>query len=174
MLDNFVNNCNKKVEDLIRIYIEEIDRVLIYDIEYKNDRIKVIGVIIMGFLVTFFIFTIILFWLLGVLPYDEKIKERVMKIYNAIYNLIFGFYDFLFLCIFSFIYAGSKTSDIIEFIIIYLLLLIPINALFKVRGKINIRKYLIISVASTLIGIATYFLMIFIMEKVGFNILSWF
>lgn len=42
-LDNFVNNCNNKVEDLIRIYIEEIDRVLIYDIEYKNDRINMIS-----------------------------------------------------------------------------------------------------------------------------------
>lgn len=43
-LDNFVNNCNNKVEDLIRIYIQEVDNVVvIYDIEYKNNRINMVS-----------------------------------------------------------------------------------------------------------------------------------
>lgn len=42
-LDDFVNNCNNKIEDLIRIYIQEIDGVSIYDIEYKNDKINMVN-----------------------------------------------------------------------------------------------------------------------------------
>lgn len=41
-LNNFVNNCNKKIEDSIRLYIQETQRMIIYDIEYKNNQINMV------------------------------------------------------------------------------------------------------------------------------------
>ena len=42
-LDEFVKNCNNNIEDNIRIYVDDIDRILIYDIEYKNKKINMIN-----------------------------------------------------------------------------------------------------------------------------------
>ena len=41
-LNNFVDNCNNKVNDYIRIYIKEPERIVIHDIEYKNNNINMV------------------------------------------------------------------------------------------------------------------------------------
>lgn len=41
-LNNFVNNCNKNIEDSIRIYIQETERIIINDLEYKNNQINMV------------------------------------------------------------------------------------------------------------------------------------
>lgn len=41
-LNNFVDNCNNKVDDYIRIYIREPERIIIHDIEYKNNKINMV------------------------------------------------------------------------------------------------------------------------------------
>lgn len=38
-LNNFVNNCNNKINDYIRIYIKEPERFIIHDLEYKDNKI---------------------------------------------------------------------------------------------------------------------------------------
>lgn len=115
--------------------------------------------------IVFFVFVIILFSVLGILPYEKNIKECLMKIYTIIYNLIFGLYDtFLFnACVF----LGNKISDVFIFFMVYALLLIPINIVFKIRGKINIKRYLITSFISTVIGIVLYYLIVLIGKKLG-------
>ena len=126
----------------------------------------------MGFFSVFFIFIIIVFILLAIIPYyKRKTKSKAMKIYAIIYNLIFGFYDYFFLCALSFVAGGSTTKAVIDFILLYLMLLIPINIVFKVRGKINIKKYLIISILATLAGFALYCVLVFITELMDFNII---
>lgn len=121
----------------------------------------------------FFIFVIILFGLLAILPYyKKKTKSKVMKICAIIYNLIFGFYGRLFFSAFYFFAWAFKISDLLESIFMYMLLLIPINIVFKVRGKINIKKYLIMSSLSILTGFALCSIIIFIAELIGFNILK--
>ena len=42
-LNNFVNNCNNKVNDYIRIYLKEPERIVIHDIEYKNNKINMVS-----------------------------------------------------------------------------------------------------------------------------------
>lgn len=42
-LNEFIDNCNNKIEDLIRIYKQESKKLLIYDIEYKDNRINMVS-----------------------------------------------------------------------------------------------------------------------------------
>lgn len=123
----------------------------------------------------FFILTIFLFGLLAILPYyKRKTKVKTMKICTIIYNMFMGFYGRLF---FSGIYYFAWLlipSDMVKSIFLYMLLLIPINIVFKVRGQINTKKHLIISSISILTGFVLCCVTIFITNLMGFSTLKLF
>lgn len=117
-----------------------------------------------------FVLIVIVF---GVLKYDDKIKKKIIIMLSCIYNIFIGYIDTVFvLLIYMFMtnhpkgngYEVPKSDAGINMIIgiiiliIYLLLVIPLNVFMKKKTKINIRIYFFINLVATIIGISIYWI----------------
>ena len=111
-----------------------------------------------------FILTILF---IGIMSFKEQVKKYIMMIASVIYNGFMGYIDtIVLLIIYGFFtnrpngsgYDVPKTEFAfnvfigIIILIIYLVLLIPINIYMKKKGKIDSKAYTIVSLIATVFG----------------------
>ena len=126
-------------------------------------------------LTVFFILNVFLFGLLAILPYyKRKTKVKIMKACAIIYNMFMGFYGRVFFSVVYYFAWLLIPSDMVKSIFMCMILLVPINIVFKVRGQINTKKYLIISSLSILTGFVLCCIIIFITNLMGVSTLKLF
>ena len=109
--------------------------------------------------------------IIGIIKFDEKIKRKIFIILSAIYNCFIGYIDtpaiLLMYGYFSNQPKGSGYSvpdSEIGFnillglitMVVYLILLIPINIFMKKKGKIDLKLYMIVNIIATILGIAVF------------------
>ncbi len=124
---------------------------------------------IMGLIIYIFIVFII-----GKTNLKEKVKKYFLLLLSAIYNFFIGYIDtYVILLLYAFFInqpngSGYEVPKLetgfnmiigIVILIIYLLLLIPINIYAKKKGKINTKIYMITNVVVTLIGIIVFLIL---------------
>ena len=111
-----------------------------------------------------FILTILF---IGIMSFKEQVKKYIMTIASVIYNGFMGYIDtIVLLIIYGFFtnrpngsgYDVPKTEFAfnvfigIIILIIYLVLLIPINIYMKKKGKIDLKVYAIVNIIATAFG----------------------
>lgn len=112
-------------------------------------------------------------FIIGKIKFNEKIQKYIFLILSIIYNFFIGYFDTIFLIIIYLFLANMPkgrayeilSSDLdfnimlgIIILLIYLLLLLPINFYMKIKGKINIKIYIIVSILSTVFGIIVFWM----------------
>ena len=126
-----------------------------------------------------FILTILF---IGIMSFKEQVKKYTMTVASVIYNGFMGYIDtIVLLIIYGFFtnrpngsgYDVPKTEFAfnvfigIIILIIYLVLLIPINIYMKKKGKIDSKAYTIVSLIATAFG-AIIFLIFFEKRQILF------
>ena len=104
---------------------------------------------------------------IGIMSFNEQVKKYTMTVASVIYNGFIGYIDtIVLLIIYGFFtnrpngsgYDVPKTEFAfnvfigIIILIIYLVLLIPINIYMKKKGKIDSKAYTIVSLIATAFG----------------------
>ena len=104
---------------------------------------------------------------IGIMSFNEQVKKYTMTVASVIYNGFMGYIDtIVLLIIYGFFtnrpngsgYDVPKTEFAfnvfigIIILIIYLVLLIPINIYMKKKGKIDSKAYTIVSLIATAFG----------------------
>lgn len=95
----------------------------------------------------------------GNLKYNEKIKKIVMLILSIIYNGAIGIISpLLFFCL-MFLMEVNPVIWILSLIIVFTIILLPLNIFMKKKGKINIFIYFITNIIIFIIGCLIYICM---------------
>ena len=120
-------------------------------------------------LIVFFSIVIII----GIIKFNEKIKRKIFIILSVIYNCFIGYIDTpIILLMYGYFSNQPKGSGYsvpdseIGFnillglitMVIYLILLIPINIFMKKKGKIDFKLYIIVNIIATILGIAVFWI----------------
>ena len=105
--------------------------------------------------------------ILGMIKFKEKVKKYILLVLSFIYNGFIGYIDtYVILLLYEYFgnmpngsgyevpesEAGFNAILGIVTLIIYLLLLIPINIYMKKKGKINKKTYITANIIATLLG----------------------
>lgn len=91
---------------------------------------------------------------------NEKLKNTLFLISALVYNFTIGFFSFLtFLCI-SWSMINYENYIEITMIIIFIILLIPLNIYLKKKSKVSIILYIILNVLSYILGYELYIFII--------------
>ena len=105
--------------------------------------------------------------ILGMIKFKEKVKKNILLVLSFIYNGFIGYIDtYVILLLYEYFAnmpngsgyevpeseAGFNAILGIVTLIIYLLLLIPINIYMKKKGKINKKTYITANIIATLLG----------------------
>lgn len=113
--------------------------------------------------------------IIGLINFKEKLKKYIMSTLSVIFNGFMGFIDTIFFILFYMFFsnqpkgsayyvpeseAGLNAMIGIFLLIVYLLILLPINIYMKRKGKISTRVYIIMSVLATLVGLGIYWIWI--------------
>ena len=102
----------------------------------------------------------------GNLKYNEKIKKFVMLLLSIIYNGIIGIMSPLLFFLLMFLTEANPVIWILSLIIVFAIILLPLNIFMKIKGKINIFIYVIINIIIFIIGCLNYISMM----KGSFNL----
>lgn len=102
----------------------------------------------------------------GNLKYNEKIKKFVMLIISIIYNGIIGIISPLLFFYLMFLTEANPVIWILSLIIVFAIILLPLNIFMKRKGKINIFIYVITNIIIFIIGCLSYISMM----KGSFNL----
>ncbi len=109
--------------------------------------------------------------IIGFIKFKEKPKKYIMSTLSVIFNGFMGFMDTIFFILFYMFFSnhpkgsayyvpeseeGFNTMIGIFLLIVYLLILLPINIYMKRKGKISTKVYIIMSVLATLVGLGIY------------------
>lgn len=109
--------------------------------------------------------------ILGMIKFKEKVKKYILLVLSFIYNGFIGYID-TFIIIVLYGYFSNMpnesgyyvTESEVEFnailglvtLVIYLLLLIPINIYMKKKCKINKKTYITANIIATLLGLIIF------------------
>ena len=109
--------------------------------------------------------------IIGLIKFKEKPKKYVMATLSVIFNGFMGFMDTIFFLLFYMFFsnmpkgsgyevpeseAGFNAMIGIFLLVVYLLLLLPINIYMKRKGKISTKIYLLMNIIATIIGLGIY------------------
>ena len=110
-------------------------------------------------------------FIIGKINFKEKIKKYTLLVFSIVYNFLMGYFDTIFITIIYLYFANIPKGTGYEVpasdanmnamfgiitLLIYLLLLLPINFYMKIKGKINIKIYIIVNILSTVLGIIEF------------------
>lgn len=110
-------------------------------------------------------------FIIGKINFKEKIKKYTLLVFSIVYNFLMGYFDTIFITIIYLYFANIPKGTGYEVpasdanmnamfgiitLLIYLLLLLPINFYMKIKGKINIKIYIIVNILSTVLGIIVF------------------
>lgn len=113
--------------------------------------IELLMIILIPTIIPFFIIMLV-----GNLNYNERIKRILMFLSSLMYNGIIGIISpLIFFCMY-FLIDPNIILWIICLVIVFGLILLPLNIFMKKKGKINIFLYLVINVAIFILGIYIY------------------
>ncbi len=111
--------------------------------------------------------------IIGFIKFKEKPKKYIMSTLSVIFNGFMGFMDTIFFILFYMFFsnqpkgsayyvpeseAGFNAMIGMFLLIVYLLILLPINIYMKRKGKISTKVYIIMSVLATLVGLGIYWI----------------
>ena len=109
--------------------------------------------------------------IIGLIKLKEKPKKYIVSTLSIIFNSFMGFMDTIFFILFYMFFSNHPKGNgyyvpeseegfnamIGTFLlIVYLLILLPINIYMKRKGKISTKVYIIMSVLATLVGLGIY------------------
>lgn len=112
-----------------------------------------------------------LVFIIGIIKFNNKIKQKILIILSSIYNCFIGFTDTLtFVLLFGFLTNRSNGSGysvpdseasmnfLFGMIILtyYLILLLPLNIFMKKKSEITLKAYLKTNAIATIVGFAIY------------------
>lgn len=86
----------------------------------------------------------------------EKLKNILFLISALVYNFTIGFFSFLIFLGISLWMMNYKNYIEIAIILIFIILLIPLNIYLKRKSKINIIIYFILNILSYILGYGLY------------------
>ena len=87
---------------------------------------------------------------------DENLKRTLFLISALVYNFVIGFFSFLTFLGVSWSMMNYKNYIEIAVILIFIILLVPLNIFLKKKSKINIILYIIVYVLSYILGYGFY------------------
>ncbi len=87
---------------------------------------------------------------------DEKLKRTLFLISALVYNFVIGFFSFLTFLGVSWLMINYKNYIEIAVILIFIILLVPLNIFLKKKSKINIILYILACVLSYILGYGFY------------------
>ena len=111
--------------------------------------------------------------IIGFIKFKEKPKKYIMSTLSVIFNGFMGFMDTIFFLLFYMFFsnmpkgsayyvpeseAGFNAMIGIFLLVVYLLLLLPINIYMKRKGKISTKVYVLINILATLVGLGIYWI----------------
>lgn len=110
-------------------------------------------------------------FIIGLIKFNENKKRKVLIGLSSIYNALIGYIDtFVFISLYGYFTNRPKGSGYevpaseagfnamlgVITLIIYLVLLVPINIYMKKKSKVNLKVYLIVNSIATVLGIAIF------------------
>lgn len=113
--------------------------------------------------------------IIGLIKFKEKPKKYIMSTLSMIFNGFMGFMDTIFFILFYMFFSNQPKGSAyyvpeseeslnamigMFLLIVYLLILLPINIYMKRKGKISTKVYIIMSVLATLVGVGIYWIWI--------------
>ena len=111
--------------------------------------------------------------IIGFIKFKEKPKKYIMSTLSVIFNGFMGFMDTIFFILFYMFFsnmpngrgyevpeseAGFNAMIGMFLLIVYLLLLLPINIYMKRKGKLSTKVYVLINILATLVGLGIYWI----------------
>lgn len=120
-----------------------------------------------------FMMYILICVIIGLINFKEKTKKYVMSTLSVIFNGFMGFMDTIFfLLIYMFFSnmpngrgyevpeseAGFNAMIGMFLLVVYLLLLLPINIYMKRKGKLSTKVYVLMNILATIIGLGIYWI----------------
>ena len=111
--------------------------------------------------------------IIGFIKFKEKPKKYIMSVLSILFNAFMGFMDTIFFILFYMFFSNQPKGSAyyvpeseeslnamigMFLIIVYLLLLFPINIYMKQKGKINAKVYLLMNVLATILGLGIYWI----------------
>lgn len=90
----------------------------------------------------------------------KKIREILFFIIALLYNFLIGFTSFLIFLATSWLMFNHKEFIELAIILVFLVLIIPLNILFKKKSKINIVIYIILNILSYIFGFLMYVIIV--------------
>lgn len=87
---------------------------------------------------------------------NEKLKKRLFFISSIVYNFTIGFFSFLIFLGISWSMMNYKNYIEIAIILIFIVLLVPLNIYLKKKSKMNIILYFILNALSYILGYGLY------------------
>ena len=118
------------------------------------------------------IYNLVVF-LIGLIKFSQNKKRNIIMTLSSIYNALMGYIDtFVIISLYGYFTNQPKGSGYevpeseAEFnamlglitLIIYLILLIPINIYMKKKSKVNLKVYIIVNTIATALGIAIFWI----------------
>lgn len=119
------------------------------------------------------IISICLIYILGLINFKDNIKKKIIMIFSIIYNGFFGYIDTIFAILLYGYFANMPKGSGYEVpkseaglnamlgiitLIIYLILLLPINFYMKKKGGIKFKVYATINIIATLFGFIIFWI----------------
>ena len=113
------------------------------------------------------IISICFMYIIGLINFNDNIKKKILIMFSIIYNVFFGYIDTYFALLLYGYFANKPKGSGYEvpeseagfnamigiiILVIYLILLLPINFYIKKKTKINFKVYTAISIIATLLG----------------------
>lgn len=111
--------------------------------------------------------------IIGLIKFNQDEKRNIIMALSSIYNVFMGYIDtFVIISLYGYFTNQPKGSGyevpeseagfnaMLGFItlIIYLVLLVPINIYMKKKSKVNLKVYAIVNVIATVVGVAIFWL----------------
>ena len=108
---------------------------------------------------------------IGIINFSDNIKNKIMSICSIIFNAFFGYIDTYFIILLYGYFANKPKGNGYEVpsseagfnamlgtitLLVYFVLLLPINFYMKKKGKINTKTYIIINTIATLLGLIIF------------------
>ncbi len=91
---------------------------------------------------------------------NEKLKKILFLLVSLVYNFVVGFFSFLLYLLIAFSMINYKKYIEVAIILIFIILVIPLNIYIKKKIKINSIVYIIINVLSYILGYGLYIFII--------------
>mgnify|MGYP001863093060 CR=1 FL=1 len=87
---------------------------------------------------------------------NENLRKKLFFISANVYNFTIGFFSFLIFLGISWSMMNYKNYIEIAIILIFIVLLVPLNIYLKKKSKMNIILYLILNALSYILGYGLY------------------